>query len=242
MADEPERFNEEEVGLILRRAAEVQVGRSMTLAELESVAAEAGIDAALVRRAATEVRSRQDPPTVSGGGVFGPTLLVYERRIDGNVDPSAWEDLVAEIRRRMKMKGSIEQVGKELVWSSNPRPGSGKRDIRVVVTSRRGYTLVRVEERTGGLAGGLYGGLMGGLLPFGLAWILPICIAALQTPVLIPLLIPVWVLASYWLARTIYRTALESRQRELQALADGLTESCAEVAALPPARSETGAA
>ncbi len=232
MSDEPDRFDEEEVGLILRRAAEVQAGRSMTLPELEGVAAEVGIDAALVRRAAAELRTRVDTPAVSGGGVFGPTLLVYERRVPGRVDASAWEDVVSEIRRRSKIDGSVEQLGKELVWTSRPRNGSG-RDVRVVVTPRRDRTLVRVEERTGGLSGGIYGGIMGGLFPAGLGWILPVCIAALEAPILIPLLIVAWVAGSYWLSRTIYRTVLEPRQRELEALADGIAETIGELAALP---------
>lgn len=239
MGDESERFDDEEVGLILRRAAEVQAGRSMTLAELETAAAEAGIDAALVRRAAAELRTRHDTPEVSGGGVFGPTALVYERRVPGTIDATAWEEVLSEIRRRTKMDGSVEQLGKELVWTSAKRGGPA-RDVRVVVSARRGRTIVRVEERTGGLAGGIFGGIMGGLFPAGLGWIIPVCIAALELPILIPLLIVAWVAGSYWLSRTIYRTVLEPRQRELVALAEGVTETVAELAALPPAKSESG--
>jgi hypothetical protein len=227
VSDEPERFDDEEVGLILRRAAEVQAGRSMTLAELEGVAAEAGIDAALVRRAAAELRTKNDTPPVTSPGVFGPTALVYERRLPGNIGPEAWEDILSEIRRRSKIDGMVEPIGKELVWSSVRRGGPG-RDVRVVVSTRRGRTIVRVEERTGGLSGGIYGGIMGGLFPAGLGWIIPVCIAALELPVLIPVLIVAWVVGSYWLSRTIYRTVLEPRQRELEQLADGIAETVAD--------------
>ena len=58
--------------------------------------------------------------------------------------------------------------------------------------------------------------------------------------ILIPVLIVAWVAGSYWLSRTIYRTVLEPRQRELAALADGVTETVAELAALPPARNDVG--
>jgi hypothetical protein len=227
VSEEPERFDDEEVGLILRRAAEVQAGRSMTLAELEGAAAEAGIDAALVRRAAAELRTKHDTPPVAGPGPFGPTALVYERRLPGNIGPEAWEDIHSEIRRRLKIDGMIETIGKELVWSSVRRGGPG-RDIRVVVSTRRGRTIVRVEERTGGLAGGIFGGIMGGLTPAGIGWIVPVCIAAVGMPVLIPLLLVAWVAGSYWLARTIYRTVLAPRQRELEQLADGIAETVAD--------------
>jgi len=231
MADD-ERFTEEEVGLILSRAAAAQAGRSMTLAELESAATEAGIDGALVRRAATEVRLQPDTPPARNPGIFGPTLLVYERRIEGRVDARAWEDLVSEIKRRTKAEGGVEQLGKELVWAARRRNGTG-RELQVVVTPRRTHTLIRVEERTGGLAGGIYGGIMGGLLPVGLAWVIPVCIAALGVPVLIPFVIALWVYATYLFSRTIYRGALAPRQMELESLANGVAETCREFATLP---------
>jgi hypothetical protein len=234
MSEEPERFDEEEVGLILRRAAEVQAGRSMTLAEIEGAAAEAGIEAALVRRAATELRTRADPPApVPSPSLFGPTSIVFERRIAGRVDMNAWEDVLSEIRRRLKVDGAIEHVGKQFEWTGQRHAGQGRR-IRVVVTPRRGHTLVRVEERTGGLAGGVYGGIMGGMFAAGVGWIIPVSIVAIGAPVLIPILLAAWVFASYALARTIYRTAVAARQHELQALSDGLFEVCSEHAALAP--------
>jgi hypothetical protein len=237
MADD-ERFTEEEVGLILSRAAAAQAGRSMTLAELESAATEAGIDGALVRRAATEVRTQPDTPPVPNAGVFGPTLLVYERRIEGRVDARAWEDIVSEIKRRTKAEGGVEQLGKELVWAARRRNGVG-RELQVVVTPRRTHALVRVEERTGGLAGGIYGGIMGGLFPVGLGWVIPVCIAALGVPVLIPFLIALWVYATYLFSRAIYRGALAPRQIELESLANGVAETCREFAALPAASNNT---
>ncbi len=224
MADD-ERYTEEEVGLILSRAAAAQAGRSMTLPELEAAASEAGIDTALVRRAASDIRSRSDAPAVPSTGVFGPTILVYERRVPGRVDAGAWQDIVSEIKRRTKAEGGVEQLGKELVWASRRRNGVG-RELQVVVTPRRDHTLVRVEERTGALAGGVYGGIMGGTFPFGLGWILPVCIAALEMPVLIPVFLVAWVYGAYLFSRTIYRTVLSTRQAELESLANGVSEVC----------------
>ncbi len=231
---EDERFTEEEVGLILSRAAAAQAGGSLTLSELESAAAEAGIDTALVRREAADVRVRPDPTAVPAAGVFGPTVLAYERRIEGRVDARAWEDVVSEIRRRTKVEGGVEQLGKELTWAARRRNGIG-RELQVVVTPRRTHTLVRVEERTGALAGGVFGGVMGGAFLVGLAWILPVCIAALEMPLLIPVLLAAWVYGTYLFSRAIYRTALSGRQAELESLANGVTEACRDHLALPAA-------
>lgn len=234
MSDKSERYTEEEIALILRRAAEAQSGRSLTLTELEGVAVEAGIDAALVRRAATELRTQPAPaPAAAGEGLFSPTTLTFERRVAGQVDASAWEELVGEIRRHLKLDGSVEQFGKELVWSSQSR-GERRRQIRVNVASRRGQTSIRIVERTGQLSLGLHLGLILSLLPVGMAWILPICIEALGAPILIPFLLAAWVWGSYRLARTIYRGRLAERRQELEALAERLVDASSDLAALPP--------
>ena len=59
------RYNEKEVADIIKRASELQQAEStaesttgMSLAELEQVAREAGLDPALVRRAATDLDTR----------------------------------------------------------------------------------------------------------------------------------------------------------------------------------------
>jgi hypothetical protein len=230
MTDEAERYDEEEVGLILHRAAEIQAGRSMTLDELEAAAAEAGIDRALVRRAAVEVRQRREPPPVAMPGVFGPLRLRQERRIVGTLGAANWEDIVAEIRRHLGLDGGAESLGKELVWRSKKNPAGGGRDVRVSIVRRRGQTLIEVEERAGGLAGGLYGGIMGGGFGAGVAWILPVCIAALGAPVLIPVFLAAWVVATWYLARRIQRPIMQARAVQLHALADGLEELGQELA------------
>lgn len=231
MSDDAERYSEEEVALILRRAAEIQVGRSMSLAEVEAAASEAGIDGALVRRAAAEIRTRKSTDALALHGVFGQTRLVYERSLEGTLGPVHWDDLVAEIRRRMHTDGSLESIGKELVWVSRKAGDQVGRNVRVSVFGRRTHTVIRIEERTGGLAGSLYGGIMGGGVGVGVAWIVPVCVAALNSPQLIAVLLPLWIVATWYLARTIQRGVLQSRHQELEALADGLEQVGRELAA-----------
>lgn len=222
MAQERDTFSDQEVGLILRRAAELQGRGGASLEELESAAADAGIDRALVERAAAEVLEQRLHPSVPAPrtGVFGPTRLIDERIVAGRREVLDGESVVAEIRRQLGVLGRIEQTGREFAWSSR---GPGERRIRVTVTPRRNRTVVRVEERAGGLAGGVFGGILGGLFLPGLGWILPVAILA-DRPWLIPIFLMAWVLASYGLARTIYRGVLTARREQLRDLALGVTE------------------
>ena len=216
MADD-DVYSDDEVALILRRAAELQPGRALSLAEIEAAAAEAGIETALVRRAATELRTQPEARAPAPAtGAFGPVSLVFERSVPRVIGPSEHASLLAEIRRHLTSAGKVEQYGDELIWSGK------QRGIRVIVTPRKRHTLIRVEERAGGLAGGLYGGLGGGLALAGLGWILPIAIAVLGAPILIPVFIAVWTLGAYLLARTVHRGVLADRRAQLEALADDL--------------------
>jgi len=94
------RYSEKEVGLILRRATEFQRSEpsaadptGLTLAELEEVASEVGIDPAYLRRAAAELEAG------AGSGPWdkflgGPLAFVLERTIPGEFPESRFEELV----------------------------------------------------------------------------------------------------------------------------------------------------
>jgi len=241
MTDDDQRYSEDEVALILRRAAELQPGSAMSLAEIESVADEAGIEPALVRRAADEVAlAKREPtpaPATLGSRAFGPMRVVYERSVPGTATPAMWPDIIGEVRRHLSMTGTAEEIGKELIWSSRARD-TETRQVRVIVTPRAGRTLVRVEEHNGPLAGGLYGGIIGGAGSGGLGWILPVCIAVLHMPILIPVLFAAWVYATYLLSRTIFRNVVANRQPQLRALSDSVAELTGELieSSEPPAR------
>lgn len=214
MADE--NYSEDEAALILRRAAEIQPGRTMSLAELEAVADEAGIERSLVRQAAMEIRSVKSSP--DAGRPVGLMRVVYERSVPARLEPGSRDAMLAEIRRHLPNPGQLEEHGGELIWSAN------NRRLRVIVTARNGQILVRVEEQLGGLVGGLYGGIVGGAGLAGLGWIIPICIVALGAPILIPVFFLGWLYGSYLLARAIYTKIRDERHAQLQALADDLAD------------------
>ena len=209
-----DQFSEDEASLILRRAAEIQPGRTMSLAELEAVADEAGIERALVRQAAREIREVR-PATVQP---VGRMRVIHERMVPARLGGDARDVMMAEIRRHLPGAGRLEEHGNELIWSSR------NRQLRVIVTGRGEQTIVRVEENFGGLAGGLFGGIVGGGALGGLGWIIPVCIAALHMPILIPILFVAWTYGAYLIARTIFNNIRNERHAQLQALADDLAD------------------
>ncbi len=240
MSQEGPSYSDQESALILKRAAELQArqGRALSLDELQAAATEAGIDATLVRQAAGElarVSPPSPPPAPARGGFLGaPLRNTHERVVEGELDPSAWEEVSSEIRRHLGSVGNLESVGRELVWANDHG-----RKLRVSVVPRRGRSLIRVEERLGELGGGLFLGMGLPLAAAGLGFILPICIAVLEMPALIPVALVAWFGLAFGFARLIYTNIARQRDQQLQALADGLAELCGQITrALPPAATE----
>lgn len=81
----PRRYDEKEIGRLLRRATELQTAEptapnpgGMTLEELEEIAVEAGIDPNYLRRAALELESGASRQTFRERVVGDPLTLTYE--------------------------------------------------------------------------------------------------------------------------------------------------------------------
>ncbi|HEX6573342.1 MAG TPA: hypothetical protein VF042_00105 [Gemmatimonadaceae bacterium] len=175
MADAPgsgRKFNEEEVALIIKRAAELQQveeveetsSNALSLAEVEQIAKEAGIDPALVRRAANSL-DRPVETSRPSPWVGAPTRIIYERAVDGEISNDEFEALVDTIRRAIGENGVPSVLGRTLSWSSTLRGGRRRnrgRHIDVSIMSRGGVTTIRVEEELRDIAGALFGGLLGG--------------------------------------------------------------------------------
>jgi hypothetical protein len=238
------RYDDDQVALILERAAELQArGRSadsrrMSIAEVEAIAGEAGIDVALVRQAAREL-SR--PPTQAQGKhpVLGAAAsLHYEARLPGELPSECFDLLIHEIQSALGEPGTHSRTEKSLSWQTVLAHGQPGRRIGVTVSVIRGETLVRIDEKLQNLIGGLFGGLLGGLGGGGMGFIaLPIVFA----PWSVPLFVGGWLGGVYWLTRGIYKRMVERRDQELRGLLARLVDLCEEglsgtgARALPPA-------
>jgi hypothetical protein len=238
------KFNDEEVALIIKRAAELQQteqvaeepGHAMTLAEVEQIAQEAGIDPRLIRRAAQGLDRPSDAnrPSPWAGA---PTRLVFDRVIDGEIPIDAFEPLVNEIRRTFGDNGVPSILGRTLAWtstSSGGRRNARGRQIDVSVTSRGGVTTIRVEEEMGNLAGALFGGLVGGGGGGTTGITIGIGMGVFQS---LPVAATLWVAVAggfYMLARAIFARTTAKREKQIRVLIDRLEEQVETAVASAP--------
>ena len=147
-------YSEREMSLILKRAAELE-GRDgansqarYTLAEIQEIAAGAGIDAATVSAAASELRRPGQSPSLLLGG---PVRFRAERSAPVAVPPTAFGELVDTIRLQTSLQGDSSQVFDNLEWKGRDVAGfvfvtvaPRDRETRVTVVAARGDEAVLV--------------------------------------------------------------------------------------------------
>jgi hypothetical protein len=236
------RFNEKEVALIIKRASELQQNETtaesttgMSLAELEQVAREAGLDPALVRRAAEDLDTRVTDQTPSRF-LGAPTALRLERTIDGEVPADEYEAMVLEMQRLLGGVGTASTLGRTLQFSLTgaTRQHASGRAVQVTVAPRNGRTTIRIEEPLGPLAGGLFGGLMGGMGGGLMGPAIAVGAAAFHSAIVATGLVGVAVGSSYLLARTIYGNIVRRRGEKLHELMSRLVEHASATAVRAP--------
>jgi hypothetical protein len=232
------RFSEREVGLIIKRATELQQTEpvesersgGVSLAELEQIAREASIDPSFIRRAATDLDTVS--PSRASPLLGAPTVLRFERTINGEVPSTEFELLVLEIQKTLSQHGTPSAIGRSLTWTSMPSMrASRERQITISVTPRGGVTTIRIEERLGNLAAGLFGGLIGGFSAGSLGLIL----GTLQEAVVVLPIAGAVVAATYAVARGAFSYIGRKRSRELQSLLERLADHVTETAVVPSA-------
>jgi hypothetical protein len=139
-----ERYTEQQLAEILRRAAERQEGLAdgdgrFSLAEIQQIAAEVGISPAHVATAAVEVA--HPVPSPKGGALGAPTVFRFERWIDGEVPAAEIGALLDIARRTTGIQGAVTEALDTIEWR-----GRGNMDAtNVTVTRRQGYTRIAVE-------------------------------------------------------------------------------------------------
>ena len=229
------RFTEKETETILRRAAELQASggveatgeKGLTLTEMESIAREAGLDPALIRKAALEIEQGKAAKSSPFFGV--PLRLSLERVVPGEITEDAWGTMIMDLQRTLG-PGQASQAGRMRTWSVIARGGeAASRPVSVSATVEQGRTVLRVDEPQTQLAGGLFGGLMGGLGGGGFGVAMGVGLGAFHSPLLAISLAVAAVAGSYALARAIFTRIVRRRSEELSGLVVGLAET------IPPA-------
>jgi hypothetical protein len=150
MTDAPERrYGDREVRLILKAAADLQrraaedasSAGGMSLSELEQVASEAGIDPALIRRAAADldVPSPRDRPNRFLGS---PTEIIVERTTDVPLDPENFDRMLDVVRATTRAVGEVSTVGRQFGWKG--RLHDAKTDVSISAGEARTTFRVRI--------------------------------------------------------------------------------------------------
>jgi uncharacterized membrane protein len=177
-----------------------------------------------VRAAAQGVASPVVPavPARHNPLIGGPTKILFERVVEGELPETEYSALVEEIRRVVGQVGMVSQLGRSFSWST-ARGLASRRDLEVAVSVRGGRTRIAVQESLGQLAGAVFGGIGGGMGGGGMG---PIMGGSV-----IGVIVPLWLGATFLTARTVYSRTSRKRERELELLADRLAATVREVVA-----------
>lgn len=236
----PRRYTEDQVSEILKHATDLQAEESaprhgsdggMTLAEIQEIAAEVGINPRHLQTAA----ARLDRPEPSGLGVAlagGPLVVSVERVVPGEMSEGDFARIVPDIQRVFTGHGNATMVGSTLTYSAET--GQKQRTLQVVVSSQDGQTLIRAEERLHGLAGALFGGLVGGGgTGVGVGIGVPLGLEALGS-VFFAVAFPVALVGTFYaIARTIMKRTIRSRREALSDLVDEIAARVPSAKVLP---------
>ena len=146
------RYTEEELALILNRAAERQEGVQSgapryTLAEIQEIAAGAGIAPEHVASVAVALKDARAP---HGGGLLGaPDRFRFEESIDGEVADEVVGELFDLARRALGLQGEVTQALGTVEWKGTDGLGTSY----VTVGRRAGRTTIGVLSTRTDIAG-----------------------------------------------------------------------------------------
>ena len=227
------KYRPDEIEAIVNRAAELEATNpttagSMTIGGVEQVARDVGIDPRHVRsalatmgpRSALRESSIQQPKRNILIG--GPTRLLFERVVEGEVSDSDFPVLVEEIRSIIGEVGQVSQLGRSFSWTLS-KGASGTRNVEIAVTVRAGSTRILVQESLNNLIGAVFGGVGGGLGGGGMGPIMGGLIGGgVLVPAAIPVVIPLWLTIVYGVARSSYHYAVKRREKALLKVTENL--------------------
>ncbi len=226
------RYDKDEVQEIVKRATEIEANKTasgaMTIGGVQALAGEVGVAPEVVRAAAESLQT----PYVTPGSlapnrtnhwVAGPTEILFERVVEGELPESEYATVVEEIRRVLRNAGQVSQFGRSFSWIAARGPAI-RRDLEVAVSVRRGQTRVTIQENLNQLIGAVFGGIGGGMGGGGMGPILGVGVGALHlVGAAVVTVVPVWLGITYLTARAVYRRSSMKRLREAEELANRLS-------------------
>ncbi len=223
----PRRYSDTEVSRLLKHATELQEkdqtgGRlvdegGITLATLQDVAAEAGIDPRYVRVAAARVDGRKSSGILST--LVGTRLLIRaEQAMPGELPERGLGEVGEEIEVATDVHGTASVAGRTLTWQSD-RSDFWIRALKITVASRNGETRIQAREELDIYAVTLFGSVVGigGVVGIGVG----LGVGAVLGSALFATLFPVGLIGGLYAAmRKVMKSIGRERQARLEELVD----------------------
>jgi hypothetical protein len=232
LGDEP-RYTDQELAVILKRAAELQDGAGdarYSLAEVKQIAAEAGIAPEQVEAAAVALRrERLREPAARSGYLGAPTRIRFERTIDGEVPSTAIPELIDIARRALALQGETREVLNTVEWCG--RGGLGVTFL--TITRERGRTRIALlsARDEGAALVSMTTGLGGVIAALGIGTALVGASVVAGPLAAVPLALAGGGVASWLAARTIWRTTAPRWFASAEALGEEIADAAVRVIA-----------
>ncbi len=141
-------YSDKEISTLLKRAVELQPTQGPTtttglsLAELEQIAAEVGIDPGFLKAAALELEEGDPDETFHLLGA-SPSIDL-ERIVEGEMTEEKWDEAVGVMRRSFGTTGETGQVGRTREWILRDQP-TGFQRVHITASPLGKQTRIRVN-------------------------------------------------------------------------------------------------
>ncbi len=215
MSDPERKYDREEVGLVLRRVAELQrqataPGDALSRQELEAVIVESGLDvrhldAALVSLANHDKRARRY------AGLR--THVIVERSVSGELSRAKIDAMVALLNRALGVVGDSQISDAALSWFA--------RHVSVSVSCEDGLISIQIEERFMRTARGRVSFALASAVPIS---VLCVSLLSLASPLAFGLVAAAVPLLAYGGTRAVHERGVAQTETQLEALADQLVD------------------
>jgi hypothetical protein len=233
------RYSENEFALILRKAFELQDRQpggavtgpadGLSLHEIQAIAREIGLDAALIERAAAEVPATAESARARFFG--GPQNYRLEYTARGELSREGLSRVVDTIRRSTGHQGKLEEALGSLEWQTvgelsqihvTVNPHGGETSVQIVADrGAAGAVLFMVPIVVGAVGIGVTGAILE-----------PTSVAGIAAVVAGPLA------AAFLTARTIWATTTRGFRKKLRNLMDAASRSIDENVQAPKLHGE----
>lgn len=150
------RYSDVEVAAIFEQASKVQAGDAnqltsaagMTLAQLQEIGREVGIEPSIIAQAARTVGASVPMPSRTLLGL--PITVGRTVQLDRKVSDAEWERLVVDLRETFEARGVVRQEGSLRQWTNG--------NLQILVEPTDTGDRIRMRTAKGDVRGAVFGG------------------------------------------------------------------------------------